>query len=78
MLHIDNEEVRGLYEPGKEIDVFSTPEELNQKIAYYLDHPEERMRIADAGHKRAVPAYSYDARAAEIVEIIRNYMAERA
>lgn len=78
MLHIDNEEVRSLYEPGKEIDVFSTPEELNEKIAFYLDHPEERMRIADAGYKRAVPAYSYDARAAEIVEIIRRDMAEQA
>lgn len=70
MLHIDNAEVRGLYDVPSEIDTFATPAELNAKIAHYLAHPEERRAIADRGHARAVPAYSLDARARAIAELL--------
>ena len=66
MLHIDNEEVRGLYKVGEEIDVFSTKEELVDKIGFYLARPELRRRMIARAYERCVPAYSYDARAAEI------------
>lgn len=70
MLHIDNDEIREFYDPGKEIDVFSTGDDLTAKIRHYLAHPTERMAIAAAGCARATPAYSYDARAAEMMAII--------
>ena len=63
MLHIDNEEVRTLYEPGREIDVFTTPESLCERIGYYLDNEDRRLEIARAGTARCTPAYSLDARA---------------
>lgn len=70
MLHIDNDEIRGLYDVPREIDVFASTDELAGKIGYYLERPEERQRIAAAGYRRAVPAYSLDARAAKIEAVI--------
>src|SRR5207237_639841 len=67
MLHERNEEVLELYEEGKEIACFDSAEELREKILYYLRHQQERERIALAGYKRCVPAYSYDNRMSEIV-----------
>ena len=66
MLHIDNPEVRTLYEPGREIDVFTTPESLCERIGYYLDNEDRRLEIARAGTARCTPAYSLDARATEL------------
>jgi hypothetical protein len=67
MLHERNPEVLELYREGQEIECFDTVEELAEKIDYYLAHPEERERIAKAGHARCVPAYSYDNRMAELM-----------
>ncbi len=67
MLHERTAEVLELFEEGKEIACFNDAEELAGKIDYYLDKPEERARIAAAGHARCVPAYSYDNRMAEII-----------
>jgi glycosyltransferase involved in cell wall biosynthesis len=66
MLHIDNEEVRSLFEPGVEIDVFRSPEELCEKIVHYLAWPKLRQKMIERAYARCVPAYSYDARAAAI------------
>jgi spore maturation protein CgeB len=71
MLHIDNAEVRSLFDAPREMDVFSTPAELNAKIAHYLARPEERRAAAARGHARAVPAYSLDARARELADLLR-------
>jgi len=67
MLHERNPEVLELYKQSKEIECFDSPEELAEKIEYYLAHPDEREQIARAGHARCVPAYSYDNRMAEIL-----------
>lgn len=66
MLHVDSEEVRTFFEPGVEIDVFSTPEDLADKIGFYLARPELRAQMIERAYARCVPAYSYAARAKEI------------
>jgi len=71
MLHVDNAEVRALFSPGEEIDVFSTAEELAEKVQFYLSRPDLRAEMIERGYRRAVPAYSYDARAKDILDIIR-------
>jgi spore maturation protein CgeB len=68
MLHIDNEEVRDFFEPGTEIDVFSSPEELADKIGFYLPRPELREKMVERAYNRAVPAYSFKQRARLIAE----------
>ena len=40
--------------PGKECDVFTDESDLLQKIARYLESPQERMRIAEAGKRRVL------------------------
>jgi spore maturation protein CgeB len=72
MLHIDNAEVREFYDVGQEIDVFSSHEELRDKVRYYLARPELRMRMAERAHARCVPAYSYVTRAAEMSELLAD------
>lgn len=78
MLHIDNEEVRQFFSPGEEIDVFSTPEELADKIRFYLARPELRARMIERAYLRAVPAYSYAARAKQIVALFEERLEARA
>jgi spore maturation protein CgeB len=68
MLHERTPEALELFEEGKEIACFDSPEELAEKIDYYLAHPEERKAIAAAGHRRCVPAYSYTERVRRIIE----------
>jgi spore maturation protein CgeB len=70
MLHIDNEEVREYFTPGEEIDLFSTPEELADKIRFYLPRPDLRARMIERAYARAVPAFSYNVRAQEIAQLI--------
>jgi len=67
MLHERSPELLELYSEGEEVTCFSSPQELAEKIDYYLVHPEEREAIAGAGHRRCVPAYSYDNRMEEIL-----------
>ncbi len=47
------EQAEELYVEGREIACFDDVEELREKIAYYLEHDDERRSIAEAGHHRA-------------------------
>ena len=53
-------ETAELFEEDKEIVMFRSPEELVEKIEYYLEHDEERQRIAAAGHEKVLRCYTYD------------------
>ena len=72
MLHIDNDEVRSLYDVPGEIDTFTSPEDLVAKVRYWLAHPEERAAVAARGHARAVPAYSYVERGRELAALVEQ------
>jgi len=52
MLAERSDEHQRLFEDGEEAVFFSSNEELYEKIKYYLEHPEERRRIAQAGLER--------------------------
>lgn len=43
-----------LFEEGKEAEYFSSEAELLDKVRYYLDHAEQRRRIAVAGRERCL------------------------
>lgn len=71
MLHVDNDELRTLFAAGSEMDVFTGPESLVERIAHYLAHPEERRAIAARGHARAWADHTLSRRAAEVDRLIR-------
>jgi spore maturation protein CgeB len=72
MLHIDNPEIRQLYDVGQEIEVFSNVEDLSKKIEFYLANESIRQQMIDKAYSRCVPAYSYDQRAIEIAALIES------
>ena len=55
-----------LFVIGKEVVAYRTPEECAALVKYYLEHPEEGRRIAEAGQRRTLSEHSYTNRLAEI------------
>ena len=62
------EETAELFEEDKEIVMFRTPEELIQKVDYYLEHEEEREQIARVGHERAMNDYTYEKKIKKLLD----------
>ena len=60
------------YEPGTEIETFTDLDEAVAKIQHYLAHPEERDRIAKAGHARTCAHHTYDQRMKSVLDFARG------
>lgn len=52
-------ELEELFRVGKELEVFHSLDELQDKTDYYLKHENERIRIAVAGYQRVKQDYTY-------------------
>lgn len=48
------EEIAAMYEEGREVVFYRSKQEFVEKIQYYLEHEEEREKIAIAGYERLV------------------------
>ncbi len=59
-----------VFESGKEVVTFRTSKELKEKIAYYLERPEERKAIAEAGRARVLRDHTYQARLKQMLSYI--------
>ncbi len=66
--------LREMFEPGKEVVSYRTPEECAELIEYYLEHDEERKSIACAGQKRVLQEHTYYHRMQEFVDMVRKYL----
>lgn len=53
LLTDESDELQDLFDVGREVDTFSTPENLAEKCAYYLTHDKARQTMADAGWRKA-------------------------
>ena len=68
MLAERTEEHLALFREDEEAVFFGTPEEMLDKVRYYLAHDEIRRRIAEAGHARVTAGgHTYLDRLREIV-----------
>ena len=61
-------ETAELFEEDKEIVMFRTPEELAEKVAYYLAHDKERRQIARRGYEKVMQCYTYEKKMRDMVE----------
>lgn len=53
-------ETAELFKEDEEIVMFKTPEELLEKVDFYLRHAQIRERIARAGHEKTVKCYTFE------------------
>ena len=56
------EELEEFFDIGKEIVCYSDPEDLVDKIRYYLEHDNQREEIRRAGYKRALKNHTWHER----------------
>lgn len=63
-------EIPEYFEVGKDLDIFASEEELVEKIRYYLEHEEEREKIARNGYQKAKEKYSLELRVKQILQTV--------
>lgn len=71
-LHFRTPFAQTLFSDELEVPMWGSHEELVALIEQYLAQPQRRREMADAAHRRAVPAYSIPARAAEVLGHLRS------
>ena len=64
------QELHRYYEVGKEIETYTTSEELIEKLDYYLEHNKERNRIARKGCIQTMSYHTYKNRLTKMFKII--------
>lgn len=60
------------FEPGKEILVYRSYEELLAIIERAIKHPKEMVKIRMAGHKRATAEHTYEKRLTKIIDSLHQ------
>lgn len=64
------QELGELYEIGKDVEVFTSKEELADKTAYYLTHETERQKIARNGYEKTRALHTYETRIGEMIRTV--------
>lgn len=64
------QELGELYKIGKDVEVFSSKEELADKAAYYLTHETERQKIARNGYEKTRALHTYETRIGEMIRTV--------
>jgi spore maturation protein CgeB len=69
LLHENTAELGCYFDVGREVAVFKDAQDLPRQVQHFLGCPEERLRIAEAGHQRCLAEdYTYARSAAAICE----------
>lgn len=63
-----------LFEIGREVVAYRTPEECAVLTKYYLDHPDEAEQIAKAGQERTLKDHTYTKRMQQTAEILSRHL----
>ena len=64
-------EMEWYFEAGVHYDYYSSMEELEEKAAYYLAHPQVSEKIARQGYEVVAKEFNYDKKLDEIVQIVK-------
>ena len=68
------QDLHELFEPGREVVAYRSPEECRELITYYLAHDQERQAIAAAGQARTLREHTYLHRMQELLGLLRRYL----
>jgi spore maturation protein CgeB len=60
-----------VFRPGTEVETYKDLAECRKKIAYYLEHDDERREIAEKGYRRALAEHTYRHRMEEAIDALR-------
>ena len=63
-----------LFEIGKEVAAYRSPEECAALINYYMANPEEAEKIARAGQARTLRDHTYEKRMEHTVELLERHL----
>lgn len=63
-------EIMDYFEPGVDLELYGSQEELLQKVDYYLNHEEERRQIARNGYEKVKALHSYTIRMQQLLDIV--------
>ncbi|MBM4042004.1 MAG: glycosyltransferase family 1 protein, partial [Planctomycetes bacterium] len=63
-----------MFEPGKEVVAYRSPEECVELVRYYLAHDDAREAIARAGQARTLREHTYFHRMQELTELVRRHL----
>lgn len=64
-------DVLELFKENEHMVFFSSPEDLRETVLYYLEHPEEREKIASTGHEYVLENHTYVDRFREMFGVVR-------
>jgi len=65
------------FDIGREIDVFSSPEEAKEKIDHYLSHPDERQKMERLGREKVLSELTISHAAQRMLDILDAVRGER-
>ena len=62
----------GLFEDGVHVQMFDSPDDMRQKINYFLSHESERRRIVEAARELSLRLHSWRSRAEFITQVVHQ------
>lgn len=66
-----------IFEVGKEVVAYSSPQEAAELIRYYIEHPDEADLIAKAGQARTLKDHTYKSRMNQLMPILERHLEDR-
>ena len=63
------EELSELFEAGRDLDAYGSPEEMEQLISYYLSHEKERKEIARNGYETVRAHHTFTIRMEQMLKL---------
>ncbi len=70
LLTNDQPELSELFEPGRDLEVYHSYDEMVDKAKYYLTHERERLQIVLNGHKKVREKFSYELQTGRILKMV--------
>jgi spore maturation protein CgeB len=78
MIHQRNELVTRYFREDQEMVFFDSDDELVEKCRHYVEHPDERKRIAEAGRRRCVDSGYFELdRVKELLPLLEERLRAR-